>query len=82
MLMRTAHLRADLPQRQAPGFQPQRQLPLLNGQMSGHPATSSAPGEKRLKRLIVIAVVESRLDRDMFDIAGTVILTALAHFRW
>ena len=36
-LMRAAHLRADLPQRQAPGPQPQRQLPLLHRQMRTHP---------------------------------------------
>jgi DNA-binding response OmpR family regulator len=35
-LMRTAHLRADLPQRQAPGLQPQRQLPLPYRQMWPH----------------------------------------------
>ena len=36
-LMRAAHLRADLPQRQAPGLQPQRQPPLLHRQMWPHP---------------------------------------------
>jgi hypothetical protein len=36
-LVRAAHLRPDLPQRQAPGLQPQRQLPLLYRQMRPHP---------------------------------------------
>jgi hypothetical protein len=35
--MRAAHLRGDLPQRQAPALQPQRQLPLLNRQVRLHP---------------------------------------------
>jgi hypothetical protein len=53
-LVRAADLAPDLPQRQAPRLQPQRQLPLLHTQMSHHPCTL-------LDRISEIAVDSPRL---------------------